>query len=245
MTREEQREAGHEVIAGFGVEHTATEWANLLDMKLSLFLYCTKTEGMTVEKLYELRGFKYQPPKQRKPRESQAMLKTKERMRILLIISGYGDNDTLDSIEVKRVGNNGLHAVSCMGKPLGAYKYRSGRLTLSGGQGIPLWDMEWEDARICQNSAGLWEPHPETKTLLVKRKLSKPAEINQSEYDYLIQKHTPAEGGGRQTYEGFGKRLTAAAWARVLQVPRNTLGRHLKRGETIEEFAASRGIRKI
>lgn len=241
MTYKEQREAGHEMVEGFGTERTAAEWAGLLDMRLSLFLYCTKTEGMTVERLYEFRGLKYKPPKKRKPRESEAMLRTKERMRILLTMSGYSDDKTLDSIEVRRVGNNGTHAISCMGELLGLYAYRSGRLKLSGGQGLPLFELEWEDARIRQNKDGLWEPHPDTSALLIRRALPTTGEISQSEYDFIIAEHTKA---GRVTYDGFGKRYTCATWASILRVPKSTLWRHLKRGQTIEEFAAERGIRR-
>lgn len=246
MTNDEKRTA-EEILTGYGAQHTAAEWAKLLDMKTGLFLYLTHTEGMTVEQVYEFRKMKYQPPKKRKPRISEAMERTKERMKILLDVSDYGDEDTWETIEVKRVGYNGIHAVSYLGKPLGTYKYRTGQLRLSGGQGIPLWDMEWEDAKICQNDAGLWEPHPDTHAIMQKRAIRSNADDMKvlDAYEHAVEKAERAKSTGPELYEGFGKRYTCPTWAKVLDVPERTLRYNLKQGKTIEEFAAERGIRKI
>ena len=42
---------------------------------------------------------------------------------------------------------------------------------------------------------------------------------------------------------GFGEEHTAAEWARLLHLPRNTLWRYLKNGLTIEDAARIRGIK--
>lgn len=240
MTNDEKR-AATEVLPGYGAQHTAAEWAKLLDMKTSLFLYLTKTEGMTVEQVYEFRRMKYQPPKQRKPRISEAMQRTKERMKILLDVSDYGDEHTWDTIEVKRVGNNGHHAVIYNGDLLGVYAYRTGGLKLSGGQGIPLWDMEYEDAKVRRNEEGLWEPHPDTIAIMANRQIPAVTEDSRKYYDSITMEQASFK---RETYEGFGKCYTCSTWASILKVPKTTLWRHLKRGKTIEEFAEERGIRK-
>lgn len=43
-------------------------------------------------------------------------------------------------------------------------------------------------------------------------------------------------------YPGFGEEHTGAEWARLLNLPRNSLWRYLKKGLTIEEVAEIRGI---
>lgn len=45
-----------------------------------------------------------------------------------------------------------------------------------------------------------------------------------------------------RTYEGFGEEHTAAQWAKLLSLPRNSLWRYLKKGLTIEEVARIRRI---
>lgn len=46
----------------------------------------------------------------------------------------------------------------------------------------------------------------------------------------------------KKVYKGFGEAYSAGTWARLLNVPRNTLWRILKNGGSVEEFAKSRGI---
>lgn len=46
-----------------------------------------------------------------------------------------------------------------------------------------------------------------------------------------------------RTFPGFGEEHTNAEWARLLELPRNTLWRYLQRGLTIEEVAELRGIK--
>ena len=46
-----------------------------------------------------------------------------------------------------------------------------------------------------------------------------------------------------KTYEGFGRQHTAGQWAEILNLPRNTLWRYLKKGMSIEEVCQKRGIR--
>lgn len=43
-------------------------------------------------------------------------------------------------------------------------------------------------------------------------------------------------------YQGFGRKATAAEWARMLGLPRNTVWRYLQKGFTPEEIAAYRHI---
>ena len=46
--------------------------------------------------------------------------------------------------------------------------------------------------------------------------------------------------GKRKEYEGFGMSWTAAQWARILELPANTVWRRLRAGETPEEIATRR-----
>lgn len=43
-------------------------------------------------------------------------------------------------------------------------------------------------------------------------------------------------------YQGFGRKATAAEWAHMLGLPRNTVWRYLQKGLTPEEIAAYRHI---
>ena len=45
-----------------------------------------------------------------------------------------------------------------------------------------------------------------------------------------------------RTYEGFGEKHTAAQWAKLLGLPRNSVWRYLTNGLTIEEVCRVRGI---
>ena len=44
-------------------------------------------------------------------------------------------------------------------------------------------------------------------------------------------------------YPGFGEEHTNAEWAKILDLPRNTLWRYLKDGLTIEKIVEMRGIK--
>ena len=57
--------------------------------------------------------------------------------------------------------------------------------------------------------------------------------------DLLKEEHEMVRG---QKYEGFGETHSCPEWSLLLNIPRNTLWRHLKKGETIEEIALSRNI---
>lgn len=46
-------------------------------------------------------------------------------------------------------------------------------------------------------------------------------------------------------YAGFGRMASAAEWARLLGLPRNTTWRYLKQGFTPEEIAEIRDIKKL
>lgn len=46
----------------------------------------------------------------------------------------------------------------------------------------------------------------------------------------------------KKLYSGFGETHSAGTWAKLLNVPRNTLWRILNNGGSVEEFARSRGI---
>lgn len=45
--------------------------------------------------------------------------------------------------------------------------------------------------------------------------------------------------------QGFGRMASAAEWARLLGLPRNTTWRYLKQGFTPEEIAEIRDIKKL
>lgn len=43
-------------------------------------------------------------------------------------------------------------------------------------------------------------------------------------------------------HEGFGEQHSGAEWAKLLNLPRNSLWRYLKKGLTVEEIARIRNI---
>lgn len=45
-----------------------------------------------------------------------------------------------------------------------------------------------------------------------------------------------------QKYEGFGESHSCPEWSLLLNIPRNSLWRYLKKGQTIEEIAQARSI---
>lgn len=44
-------------------------------------------------------------------------------------------------------------------------------------------------------------------------------------------------------YPGFSEEHTNAEWAKLLEIPRNTLWRYLQNGLTVEQIAKLRGIK--
>lgn len=54
--------------------------------------------------------------------------------------------------------------------------------------------------------------------------------------------HTGMMYGGYPRYEGFGLSLSGPAWSRLSGIPRNTLWKNLRKGLTIEEIYAKRGL---
>lgn len=232
-------------IEGFGVELSSTEWAELLGVSVGTIHYWVEKEGKTIQDIYTMLGRRPKLPKERKPRESAQMVKTKERMAILLEMSGVADrNEAIKDLTISRVGNNGRHRVDYKGQLIGVYAYRTGALSLSGGQGVPLGTLEWEDAKVVIGSDGLWHVHPDTHGLLVRQAI-RPAE-EEAELTSVYQNAKQVEemrSTSQRTYEGFGKSLTATQWERVLGVSHATLWRALQRGENIEAFAERRGIK--
>lgn len=230
----------------YGEERTATEWAKLLRVETELILLCVSA-GKTIGEIYGLLNKPYPKPaeKKRKPRESAAMIQTKERMAILLEVSGIAErNNAMKEIEVRRVGTHTTHAVAYEGRPLGVYNYKTGGLQLNGGQGVNLWDLEWEDVKVELRASGKWYLHPDTQGLLAAGfepdNSPEADQFNAAIFQDKMSKKAKAE---EKTYPGFGKDLTCAKWARLLGVPGNSLWYALHRGETVEEFAARRGIK--
>ena len=155
---------------------------------------------------------------------------------------GYINRNDVEQIEIRRIGTNCQHQVKFRGKILGIYHYKTGRLVLSNGEGIPLWDFDFEDAKIRLGPKGFWAIHPDTKRLLIDS-CAKPVDDKEFKEFYLLQTQIAEQNKSEPiTYEGFGKRLTCAEWARVLGVPRNTLWRHLTKGQTVEDFAKEKGL---
>lgn len=236
-------------IKGYGVELSTREWADRLGLNAFDVVYYVEHKGLTIEELFALRGAKYEPPRPRKPREGKKMLETKERMGLLLEMSGFIDRNDTEGIDVRWLESGRRHSVHFNGQHLGDYNYKTGVLRLSDGQGIPLWELDWEEAKVVQDEDGIFHPHPDTHIAVVDIALKTKAPSDTELADFFAiqaQAETVRETArqtARQTYEGFGKRLTAAQWSRVLGVPKNTLGRHLNRGETIESIAEKRGIK--
>jgi hypothetical protein len=217
----------------------------MLGVSAGTIQYWVVKEEKTIPEIYAMLGRKPKLPKERKPRESAQMLWTKERMAILLEMSGIANrNDAVKDLVIKRVGNHGHHRVDYNGQLIGVYAYRIGSLSLSGGQGIPLGKLEWEDAKLVRGSDGLWHVHPDTHRIMIQQAV-RPIE----DEDDLLGVYSNAKQAEemrstpRQTYEGFGKKLTAAQWERLLGVSHTTLWAALQRGESIEDFAERRGIK--
>lgn len=230
----------------YGEERTATEWAKLLGVEAELILLCVNA-GKTIGEIYGLLNKPYPKPaeKKRKPRESAAMIQTKERMAILLEMSGIAEReDAIKEITVSRVGTHSDHAVTYEGQPLGVYDYKRGGLKLSGGQGVNLWRWDWEDVKVELRASGKWYLHPDTQRLLAAGfKPDNSAEADQFSAAIFQEASAEEQKNRPDTYPGFGKDLTCAEWARHLDVPLNSLWYALHRGETVEEFAARRGIK--
>ena len=234
-------------IDGFGYTYTVSEWANLLDLSMDVFKYYTEEKGLTVEDLYEIRGFNFVPkkPKQRKPRQGARMEETKLRMYLLLLDSGYLLDEGQDQITVKPLDNNGNHFVAVGRRAFGTYNYREGTLKMKTGNGIPLRELDKEGltATVIQTRDGGWDIHPDTQRMIVSRALAKleTRPIEQAEYDRK-RENNPAEPSWN-LYEGFGEKHTIPEWARRLGIPRNTAWRYFKRGLTVEEIAEKRGVK--
>lgn len=153
----------------YGEEFSASEWAERLEVEVDLIFLCLQA-GKSIADIHVLLKKPYEPPKTRKPRESAQMLQTKERMAILLEVSGVADrSEAMGALTVQRLGNNGWHRVLFEGLVLGNYNYRNGSLRLSGGQGLPLWSLEQENAKVTQDADGLWQPHPDTQKHIVQQ----------------------------------------------------------------------------
>lgn len=231
------------IIEAFGVKCSSCEWAEFLKMDRSELLYYVCEKGLTIEDLYKIKGRKYNGPKPRKPRVSAKMKETQERMGILLEVSGYIDRNDLDDIVIKKIGTHTLHGIEFRGQDFGVYDYRNGGLRLNSGQGLPLWKLDWEDAKVQLNEEGLWDIHRDTKEILFSR-IVKPFD---EEAEKLMQQlHTVTKGENETkglTYEGFGKKLTCSQWASNLHIPKTTLWENLQKGKSIEDIAAERGIK--
>lgn len=232
-------------IKGYGVELFATEWANLLGMQTTDFLYYVDNKGLTIEELFDLRGPKYKPPRPRKPRESKQMTATRDRINYLLKVSQIAEG-----IEVlKAEAGTTLHILKYQGEPFGEYNYKTGALRLSGGEWIPLQKLRREDAKVERGEDGLWYAHRDTRVILIvqdvraKQKMKEEVQAFYQAEEKAAALRREQEELSRKTYEGFGKSFTCTVWARVLGVSKNTLWYSLQRGETIEEFAQRRGIK--
>jgi transposase len=232
-------------LEGFGVELSSTEWAEMLGVSVGTIHYWVEKEGKTIQDIYAMLGRKYNPPKTRKPRESAKMVETKERMAILLEVSGVSEREeALKALTIERIGTHSYHGVHYQGALVGVYDYRKGTFQLCTGQGIPLWKLEWEDAKVVIGSDGLWHVHPDTHRLLVQQaiKPDKNADRMVETYSEVLQaekERTEAQ----KTYEGFGKRLNCKQWSNMLGVAHSTLWRALQRGESIEDFAERHEIK--
>lgn len=234
----------------FGESHSVSEWADRLGVKpecVDLLLQA----GKSIADIHRLLKKPYTPPKTRKPRESKKMVETKERMAILLEMSGVADrNEAIKDIVVERVGTHSYHRVAYQENLIGMYDYRKGSFQLCTGQGIPLWDLDWENVKIVQSSDGRWFVHPDTHKLLVQQAI-KPdeGEAEDEEDADLIgvykanQQAAEMRENSRQTHEGFGKRLNCKQWSNLLGVDYLSLWRALQRGESIEDFAERHGIK--
>lgn len=170
-THAERVEARNRKYDGFGDSRSAASWARTAGVPLTSFHRYLK-EGMTVEQIFELRGATYEAenPKStaRKDRYGRRMKEAQEMAYTILSTSGYIINDGPECIGVRKIDNNANLAITFHGRPFGAYNYRSGGLTLSGGEGIPMKEVSIYDAWVLRNGRGQWEPHPETRKIMWK-----------------------------------------------------------------------------
>lgn len=236
-----------DTLEGFSASHTASQWSELLGIPFRILKYYMECESLTIEGIYTRYGYTYQAPelKERKSRMGHQMRNTQQRIYELLLLSGYiGPEDDLDSVLVTTWGKNGQHLVNFKGQKVGVYSYRDGGLRLSSGEGLPLWQLDWEDAKIRLNAKGLWEVHSDTRRLLVGPRVKKEmSEPQQTDYDWIMKKHESSPASDRwEKYDGFGESLTVPAWAQKLGVNRRTLSRYIAKGWTIEEFAEHHNI---
>lgn len=228
----------------YGEELTVTAWAERLGVDAELIYLCLR-DGKNIADIHALLGQPYNPPKTRKSREGARMAATRERMAILLEMSEIAEREeAARDLAISRVGNNGHHRVAYKCSLLGVYNYKTGGLQLSGGSGIPLFDLEWEDVKVIQDARGLWHPHPDTQRICIDRALKKHHNRigDVTAYHESLKKAEELRKDNRKRYEGFGKQYTCAQWERVLGVSHSTLWRALSRGESVEEFAERQGI---
>lgn len=229
---------------GFGANHTAGMWAELLDIPLYIFRYYVESEKLTVEDIYRRYGYLYQAPaeKERKPRQGSRMAETQQRIHLLLVLSGYVEARPGD-IVVKAIDKNGNHRVDYQRRLLGVYNYRDGTLRLKNGEGLPLRELEAAevDAMIQRAPDGFWVLHPDTRRMLSHRAVgASEREVTQAEYDLIAAKNPTSEKAGRgKQLEACGERHNTTVWAQKLGVSRATLWRHLKT-QTLEEFIEAR-----
>lgn len=66
----------------------------------------------------------------------------------------------------------------------------------------------------------------------------KAAKMTDQEHEKMVARVTARN----RTYTGFGRSASAAEWARLLDLPRNTVWKYLQKGLTPEEIATARGV---
>ena len=234
-----------ELYEGFGEEHSAKEWAKLLDIRFGVLSYCLEKEKKTVEEMANFFGVVYPQPKKRKPREGAHMVEGRKLIEELFRRSGQ---EVKEGSVVLSLIRNTTHKVTFNGQHVGKYDYKTGCLgNLFEGRFIPLKAEYSRRLKIQQNKYGCWELTPETQTIITREQMAKieqswePVNVEACEGIANRVESKRAIKKEETLYEYKGRKATCAEWARRWEVSDQALRYHLNRGQTLEEIAEKWG----
>jgi cupin superfamily acireductone dioxygenase involved in methionine salvage len=138
---------------GFGRYHTADEWAQMLDMSVELFQYCTEDKDLTVEELYQIKGIEYKELKR-----GRYIEKARALFEFIFMQSGFLN---IDELELQSKPGSPAYNVMYEGELVGKYYYKEARFVLAG-EGFMLNKLDPETVKI-QRDGDVWQWHPDTR----------------------------------------------------------------------------------